>query len=436
MGESPLLAIGQNPPAQPPLSRGGNSPPPAAGQSPPAQPPLGPIWKVLALSVSVQAILLGCSPPELLNTHALLAATWRTYERDFITPDGQVRDPTSNTGWFHTEHVIRTRTTSEGQSYAMLRAAWVGDRVEFDRVWHWTRTHLQVRPDRLLSWLWAPDQNDYWSIAGFNSASDADEDVALALIFAGRRWHDAQYLSEARTMLDDIWRLEVVRNRDAYYLTPGDWAPSYGPGIVVNPSYLAPYEYRIFATEDPSHPWTSLAESSYRALRDCSWARLGPRHSAGLPPNWCVIDRVHGGAASFTIDEGDDYGYDAFRVMWRVAIDAVWYRSAGARRYLEDSSYLRVRWAGQGWLAAQYRHDGSLERRPWEDPTIYGGDVGNFVVTDPRAATTLLQEKLLPGYHSRGGVAYWGNRWSSYQQNWAWFGVALASGELPNLAGQ
>ncbi len=29
-------------------------------------------------------------------------------------------------------------TTSEGQSYAMLRAVWSGDRQSFDSIWSWT----------------------------------------------------------------------------------------------------------------------------------------------------------------------------------------------------------------------------------------------------------------------------------------------------------
>jgi hypothetical protein len=29
---------------------------------------------------------------------------------------------------------------------------------------------------------------------------------------------------------------------------------------------------------------------------------------------------------------------------------------------------------------------------------------------------------------------FWGNRYSYYEQNWLWFGLALARGQLPNLA--
>ena len=91
-------------------------------------------------------------------------------------------------------------------------------------------------------------------------------------------------------------------------------------------------------------------------------------------------------------------------------------------------------WNRQRWLAAQYRHDGAAAYGGWEDPTVYGGDIGNFLTTDAAAATSVLQEKLLVSFHRSRDAAYWGDRWSYYQQNWVWFGVAMASDRLPNLA--
>ena len=46
-------------------------------------------------------------------------------------------------------------TTSEGQSYTMMRAVWSDDRATFDSSWQWTKDNLQ-RPDRLLSWRFGP----------------------------------------------------------------------------------------------------------------------------------------------------------------------------------------------------------------------------------------------------------------------------------------
>ncbi|MCP4432681.1 MAG: hypothetical protein GY806_17040, partial [Gammaproteobacteria bacterium] len=58
-------------------------------------------------------------------------------------------------------------TTSEGQSYAMLRAVWSGDRETFDSVWAWTQKNL-LRLDNLFSWKWKN------TILDKNAATDAD----------------------------------------------------------------------------------------------------------------------------------------------------------------------------------------------------------------------------------------------------------------------
>ena len=73
-----------------------------------------------------------------------LSALWSFYRRTFITPEGQVLSLDA-----------KKVTTSEGQSYALLRAAWQNDRRDFERIWSWTRTHLQTRgTDHLFAWKW------------------------------------------------------------------------------------------------------------------------------------------------------------------------------------------------------------------------------------------------------------------------------------------
>src|SRR5207245_563587 len=57
----------------------------------------------------------------------VLRATWTGYKHDFIKSDGRVVD-----------HRRNQVTTSEGQAYAMLRAAWLDDRTTFTGVWRWT----------------------------------------------------------------------------------------------------------------------------------------------------------------------------------------------------------------------------------------------------------------------------------------------------------
>jgi len=79
---------------------------------------------------------------------ALLAAAWSGYKDRFIQPDGRVID-------LQRDQV----TTSEGQSYAMLRAVWMNDRPTFDMTWRWTQDNLGDPARSRIGWLWgkAPD---------------------------------------------------------------------------------------------------------------------------------------------------------------------------------------------------------------------------------------------------------------------------------------
>ena len=131
---------------------------------------------------------------------------------------------------------------------------------------------------------------------------------------------------------------------------------------------------------------------------------------------------------------GDAYGYDAFRALWRVALDAEWFGSSQARSYLASVRFLRQQWHQKGSLAAEYDHDGNPLNAGRTDTTVYGGDVGAFMVSDPGDVGAILHRRLLASYHEQDGAAFWGDRTNYYEQNWVWFGVALASHNLPNLA--
>ena len=171
---------------------------------------------------------------------SVLQQAWVGYKQTFVQPDGRVVDPTRG-----------GITTSEGQSYALLRAVWMGDRSSFDTVWRWTAAHLQVSGDGLFSSLWGGG-----SVQDHNSASDADSDIALALLYAGRRFGDQGYTTAARAVLDGMWRSDVVAVDGMNVLSAGNWAATQqSPGPVINPSYFAPYAYRSFARVDPTHPW-------------------------------------------------------------------------------------------------------------------------------------------------------------------------------------
>ncbi len=373
----------------------------------------------------------GITRPDVNVLHTQLSESWTNYTTRFIQQDGRVLDPSD-----------QAVSTSESQSYALLRSVWSNDQATFERVWHWTKDNLQTRPDdKLFAYRWGQTGNNEWRQIDKASASDADQDIALALIFADRRWSNTDYRPQAQAILDSIWQKEVVTVSHKPYLSAGDWAPAQDRPTL-NPSYMEPYAYRIFATVDPAHAWPTLVETAYEVIKGCSETSLDGKTAAQLPANWCGIDQKTG---QFTTAQDypsltTNYGFDAFRTMWRVAVDYKWFGEKRALDYLKASSKLRDDWKQNGKLAAEYDYSGKVVN-PQENLAVYGGDLANLELTDPAMAAALVNSKLIPAYvhkvdpqDAARTFSGWGDQNNYYNQNWVWLGLALYSDQLPNLA--
>src|SRR5207237_972475 len=120
--------------------------------------------------------------------------------------------------------------TSESQAYALLRAVLADDRDAFTRTWTWSKAHL-LDGNGLLAWKWKG------TVVDSHSAADADTDAALALLMAGRRWSNAEWLADGTLMVRALWRNDVAIAGDRVYVTGGDWAPQVEVVLAVNPSY-------------------------------------------------------------------------------------------------------------------------------------------------------------------------------------------------------
>jgi endoglucanase len=356
----------------------------------------------------------------------LLDATWVAYKKTYI-----------EAGTFRTLDKQRDDvTTSEGQSYTMLRAVWMGDKPVFDGAWKWTRDYLHRDGDRLFSWLWGERSDGSYGVLisqnGQNTASDADENIALALIFAYARWQDGQYLRDARAILADIWEKEVLVIRGVPYLTADDLEKnSLSHTAVLNPSYLEPAAYKVFALIDGTHDWNALADSSYEVLQKSMAAQLDAGASNNLPPNWIGIDKTTGSLVPLGGSSDTNFGYDAMRVPWNIALDWQWFGDERAKELLGRMSFLREQWKAHKSLASVYSHAGAVAAAA-EAPAIYGGVLGYFLVHDPASAREVYEEKLLFLYDP--GTNDWKQRLSYYDDNWVWFGIGLYNNLLPNLA--
>jgi endoglucanase len=198
-------------------------------------------------------------------------------------------------------------SVSEGQAYALLLAAAIGDERRLDRVWGWTRANLQ-RSDGLLASRWAAG-----SVADPQPATDADLDAAHALVSAGRRMHRGDLRRAGERIGRAVLAHETVIRDGRRVLVAGPWAVD---GGVVNPSYFAPRAYAVLRSAAGGPAWSSLRSSADEALRGLvAGDRLPPDWaSAGVRASATPIARP-GGPAS----EPARYGFDAVRVPIRQA---------------------------------------------------------------------------------------------------------------------
>lgn len=348
------------------------------------------------------------SPP-LRHPRQLLADSWSAYIRHFIQEDGRVID-----------HKGGGHSTSEGQTYAMLRAVWMQDVGTFEKVYRWSTTNLRGphRQDKLLAWKWGRKDDQTWTILDKNSASDADVLLAYTLLLAAERFKTPSYHTQALEVLADVWALDTAEVGGARYLLAGDWRPDAGP-LPLNPSYLMPFALSAFQQADPAHDWNAVRESSYRVLETC-------RSKVGLPTDWCWLEAD--GRLWIQNDptqKFSDFGFEAFRVYWNLTASFRWDKDSRAQALLTRMGWLNDWWRIRRELPAIITVSG-IPRETWRSLGMYGAFYPALALEDSTQANLLYRQGIEPTYKD----GRWGEPNDYYVQNWIWFGLALQS-ELP-----
>jgi endoglucanase len=350
------------------------------------------------------------------NPNAWLQESWNSFRDRFVQKDGRVLD-----------FYLHNASTSEGQAYGMLRAVWLNDKEAFDRLWLWTRNNLQVRPqNNLFAWKWGPVKGKKaWGPQDDIAATDADQDIALALLMAQKRWNDYAYHTEALKIIKHIWRDEVVQTPAVGpVLMPGDWhahkARKAGELLLLNPSYFAPYAYRVFAQVDKKHPWNEVAKSSYIVLQKS--LNLG---STPIISDWLWLDPLSGQVSAINKmhphpNKHSVYGYEAFRAPWRVLFDKSLFPKEAAKTpatgILSKALFTLNAWVNDNQeLPGPLTLDGQ-EVEPLATLAPYGALWPWFKAHEPKLLLTLAK---------RYDFAQAVSTDKYYDQNWFWFGVML-----------
>jgi endo-1,4-beta-D-glucanase Y len=249
--------------------------------------------------------------------HAFAHCTLPVYDTDKVA--------TAYTAWkakfFVSNRVVRPEnnndTASEGIAYGMLIGVYMNDKAMFDALWNYARGKLDG--NGLMTWHY--DANG--GIIDQGGATDADQDMAWALLMADKQWPAGGYLSAATTLIGNIFAHEVDQG-NGYVLKPGD---NFGGANQTNPSYFAPSYYRVFARVTGNMGWMNVLSTAYSILNKAAG-------TYGLVPNW-VNSSGAGVNGPGNDGNGVYFGYDACRTPWRIALDWCENGEQQAQTYLE-----------------------------------------------------------------------------------------------------
>jgi endo-1,4-beta-D-glucanase Y len=240
-----------------------------------------------------------------ITNHATAAAAVQSaydyFKTNFVvsaTPGLRVSRPTNSND-----------TVSEGIAYGMLAAVYMNDRPVFDGIW----AFAQAKFDANGMMHWRINADGSVASDGMGSASDADLDMAWALIMASAQWQSGAYLDAAKRMINAMYLHNIGSDG---MLLPGD---NWGATDRTFPDYFSPAYMRVFATLTNNTNWSGpIIDKNYQILADVSGMH-------GLVPDSTTRSYVHMGA----------YGYDACRTPWRIAMDYCFNGEPRAKAYLD-----------------------------------------------------------------------------------------------------
>jgi len=131
---------------------------------------------------------------------AMLKAEWEDWKSKRITSNGAG-------GYKRVQRDASTNydTVSEGMGYGLLLAVCFNEQALFDDLYRYVKSHFNG--NGLMHWHIDANNNVTSHDGGDGAATDADEDIALALIFADKLWGSSgaiNYGQEARTLINNL----------------------------------------------------------------------------------------------------------------------------------------------------------------------------------------------------------------------------------------
>lgn len=229
-------------------------------------------------------------------------------------------------------------TVSEGIGYGMLITYFMKDWDRFNRLFRYYQAYPVSAADGLFFMRWmvkGDDMNGGFSAeATGGSATDADLDVATALLLAYQETGNTDYLNYAIGIAGAIYNTEV--NATTHLFMPGNDGLHMNDGYVYNISYFSLVALRLFIKYDTarSAAWQQVLDATYDYMIKVQAA------GNGLWPDWSNAEGVPTNPenGSSTGKLNDYYGLEGVRIPLRIMWDYNWYGDERAKTLVSTAA--------------------------------------------------------------------------------------------------
>lgn len=218
-------------------------------------------------------------------------------------------------------------TVSEAHGYGMVLSAYMADKSLLDDMFRFFKAHPSIHSAHLMAWKQSLSGSAMVNVAGGDSATDGDLDIAYALLLADVQWGSAgstNYQAEALLILHDVLANEV--NPATGNLTTGDAATG-ADANHTRPSDFMTDHLLAFAQADSANAtrWKQVYSTVSAAV---NYQFTHGSQNTGLMPDFMVLSGGNfipvPGQYLETPHDGD-FAYNACRTPWRLAMSFILY---------------------------------------------------------------------------------------------------------------
>lgn len=293
------------------------------------------------------------------DAQQMLISEWKTWKDSFLSKSGSKRVLADN----------GVTTYSEDMGYGLLLSVYFNEKALFDELFSYVKSCADS--NGLMNW-----KTNNGQITSVNSDTNADQNIALALIFADKMWGSdgsVNYVTEGTQMLSKIYQYDISGGQ----VKPGDALTE-----PRNPSYLAPASYEIFSVFDKSHNWNSVKLNAYTLIKKVQ------NSTTGLVPDWCNLT---GAGQSYNGSHPDAFGYDATNLFFNMAVAYSWYGHADAKTIcIKPSAFFKN--IGAEKIVDGYKLTGTPTGSYHSDLFVSSAATLFMTGTDQQVATSFYKE--------------------------------------------